>query len=42
VADSYAAQVKGTYGLMPRGYPWVMLVWYAILGVLFATFMVHS
>lgn len=42
MADSYAAQVKGTYGLMPRGYPWVMLVWYAILGVLFATFMVHS
>jgi hypothetical protein len=22
VADRYAARVKGTYGLMPRGYPY--------------------
>jgi len=42
VANSYAARVKGTCGTLPRGYPWVMLVYYAIVGVLFATFMVHS
>jgi hypothetical protein len=42
VVNSYAARVKGTYGTLPRGYPWVMLVWYAIIGALFATFIVHS
>jgi hypothetical protein len=42
VANSYAARVKGTYGTLPRGYPWVMLVYYATIGTLFATFMVHS
>jgi hypothetical protein len=42
VANSYAARVKGTYGTMPRGYPWVILVHYAAIGALFATFMVHG
>jgi hypothetical protein len=42
MADSYVARVKGTYGTLPRGYPWVFIVWYAITGTLFATVEVHS
>lgn len=42
VANSYVALVKGTYGAMPRGYPWVLLPWSALAGTIFAIFEVHS
>lgn len=35
--DSYTARVKGTYGTLPRGYPWVIIVWSAVAGALYAT-----
>src|SRR5579862_7291902 len=37
MADPYVAQVRGTYGMLPRGWPWVMLVWSAVAGLLLAT-----
>jgi hypothetical protein len=42
VTGSYVAKVKGTYGTLPRGYPWVLLVPYAVMGTIFATIEVHS
>jgi hypothetical protein len=42
VANIYAARVKGTYGTLPRGYPWVALVWGATAGTIYATSAVHS
>jgi hypothetical protein len=37
VTNSYVACVKGKSGILPRGYPWALLPWYAIFGALFAT-----
>jgi hypothetical protein len=42
VANSYAAKVKGTAGILPRGYPWVMLVRSAILLAIIVTLYVLS
>ena len=42
VADIYTARVKGTHGTLPRGYPWVMLVYYAIMGAVFGAFAFDS
>jgi hypothetical protein len=42
MVSNYIAKVKGTYGTLPRGYPWVMLPWYAVMGTVFAVFEVHS
>jgi hypothetical protein len=27
---TYTALVKGSYGVLPRGFPWILLFWYAI------------
>jgi len=42
VPNQYSAGVRGTYGTLPRGYPWVMLAWYAVMAALVPIFMVHS
>jgi hypothetical protein len=35
MAGTYGAVVKGTYGVLPRGFPWILLVWYAVVAALF-------
>lgn len=37
MADSCTAKVKGTSAVLPRGYPWVLGGWYAIMGVILAS-----
>jgi hypothetical protein len=29
MAGTYSAVVKGSYGTLPRGFPWIFLLWYA-------------
>lgn len=35
MAGTYRAVVKGTYGVLPRGFPWIFLVWYAVMAVIY-------
>lgn len=34
----YVGRVRGTYGTLPRGYPWVTLVWYVGLALILAAY----
>ena len=40
--QSFRALVKGTYGSLPRGYPWVLLGQYAVVVAVFAVFIARS
>jgi hypothetical protein len=42
VEQSFRALVKGTYGSLPRGYPWVPLGQYAVIVAFFAIFIARS
>lgn len=35
MAGTYRAVVKGAYGVLPRGFPWILLVWYAVMAAIF-------
>jgi hypothetical protein len=32
---TYVAVVKGSYGWLPRGFPWIFLFWYAIMAAVY-------
>ncbi len=36
MAETYVASVKGSRGILPRGYPWAALPWCAVVGLVYA------